>query len=57
MKQINWLTVFFWSLIILSFGIRLAYHPNYTAFNIGGIVGVIGLICLQAFYEPKKQEE
>ena len=57
MKQINWLTVFFWSLIIVGLSLRIAYHLGYDTPRYSIILVVIGSLGLQAFHEPKKQKE
>ena len=57
MKQINWLTVFFWSLIVIGFGIKIGRHIGYDLPKYGALLVVIGSLCLTDFHQPKKQEE
>jgi hypothetical protein len=53
----NWWIVFYWSLIAIGFALMLARVSGYYAIpRIGGILLVIGTVCLQTYGNEKKDK-
>ena len=55
MKEVNWLTVFFWSLIIVGISLRIAHYAGYNTPRWSIFLVVIGSLCLNFFPQKKKK--
>jgi UDP-N-acetylmuramyl pentapeptide phosphotransferase/UDP-N-acetylglucosamine-1-phosphate transferase len=54
----NWWTVLYWSLIVVGFALSFARASGYYGIpRIGGILIVIGTLCLSDFTVNKKKNE